>query len=162
MKISVAPDAPVGRRDLRVSTPQGSFVQIFEVGSLPERTEAEPNDDWREAPPIEFPIVINGQVPSEDYDHFRIEAQAGQVVTFDLRSSRVGTLFDAVRSLMDSQGNEVGHQDDDYFDKDPRLVHRFDAVGKLGIDYRKMYESGIGRPVRIVDEPFEPVPELIV
>ena len=32
---------------------------------------------------------------------------------------------------------------------------------KLGIDYRKMYESGIGRPVRIVDEPFEPVPDLI-
>ena len=142
MKISVAPGAPVGRRDLRVITPEGSFVQIFEVGSLPEETEAEPNDDWREAPRIEFPIVINGQVPSEDYDHFRIEARAGQVITFDLSSARVGTLFDAVLSLMDDQGNEVGHQDDYYFDKDPRLVHRFDAAGEYVLRVTWFREAG--------------------
>ena len=142
VKISVAADAPAGRRDLRVITPKGSFVQVFEVGSLPEQTEAEPNDDWREAPRIEFPTVINGQVPSKDYDHFRIEARAGQVVTFDVSSARVGTLFDAVLSLMDSQGNEVGHQDDYYFDKDPRLVHRFDAAGEYVLRVTGFREAG--------------------
>ena len=28
---------------------------------------------------------------------------------------------------------------------------------KLGIDFEKIYPTPIGRPVRIIDEPFEPV-----
>ena len=31
---------------------------------------------------------------------------------------------------------------------------------KLGIDATKVYPTPIGRPVRIVDEPFEPLKEL--
>ncbi|MFN0165674.1 MAG: DUF1501 domain-containing protein [Bryobacteraceae bacterium] len=32
---------------------------------------------------------------------------------------------------------------------------------KLGVDYRKVFTTSIGRPVRVVDEPFEPVSELL-
>jgi hypothetical protein len=32
---------------------------------------------------------------------------------------------------------------------------------KIGVDFRKVYQTPIGRPVRIIDEPFEPVEELL-
>jgi hypothetical protein len=32
---------------------------------------------------------------------------------------------------------------------------------KLGVDFRKVFTTAIGRPVRIIDEPFEPLPELL-
>jgi len=32
---------------------------------------------------------------------------------------------------------------------------------KLGVDFSKVYPTPIGRPVRIIDEPFEPVKELL-
>lgn len=33
---------------------------------------------------------------------------------------------------------------------------------KLGIDFGKFYQTPIDRPIRLVDEPFEPIPELLV
>ena len=32
---------------------------------------------------------------------------------------------------------------------------------KLGINFRKFYQTPIGRPIRLVDEPFEPIQELL-
>ncbi len=141
-EVSIAADAAVGRRDLRIISPRGSFVQVFEVGSLPEQSETEPNDDWREAPPVEFPTVINGKVTPKDYDHFRVRARRGQVLTFDLNSSRNGTRFDGVLSLLDLEGNELAAQDDYYFDKDARLVHRFAEAGEYVLRLMGFREAG--------------------
>ena len=141
-EVSIAPDAAVGRRDLRIISPRGSFVQLFEVGSLPEQRETEPNDDWQEAPPLQSPTVINGKVTAKDYDHFRVKAQRGQVLTFDLNSSRNGTRFDGVLSLLDLEGNELAAQDDYYFDKDPRLVHRFAEEGDYVLRLMGFREAG--------------------
>ncbi len=141
-EVSIAADAAVGRRDLRIISPRGSFVQVFEVGSLPEQSETEPNDDWREAPAVQFPTVINGKVTSKDYDHFRVKARRGQVLTFDLNSSRNGTRFDGVLSLLDLEGNELAAQDDYYFDKDARLVHRFAEAGEYVLRLMGFREAG--------------------
>jgi len=35
------------------------------------------------------------------------------------------------------------------------------VYAKLGIDFSKVYSTPTGRPVRIVDEPFEPMKELL-
>ena len=141
-EVSIATEAAVGRRDLRIISPRGSFVQVFEVGSLPEQPETEPNDDWREAPAVQFPTVINGKVTAKDYDHFRVKARRGQVLTFDLNSSRNGTRFDGVLSLLDLEGNELAAQDDYYFDKDPRLVHRFTEEGDYVLRLMGFREAG--------------------
>jgi hypothetical protein len=141
-KVRIDSHAPLGQRDLRVFTPNGSFVQLFEVGSLTEYLEPEPNDDWQKAPPIEMPAVINGKIGPADYDHFLIGAQAGQVLVFDLKSSRNGARFDAVLSLLDKQGNEIDAQDDYYFDKDPHLVHRFSESGEYVLRVNGFREAG--------------------
>lgn len=94
--MTIAPDAAVGRRDLRVMSPNGSFVQLYQVGSLPEQLEAEPNDDWRSAASVKMPVTINGRVTRRDYDHFRfgVEAElAGLFRTGDCFSSENPQIF---------------------------------------------------------------------
>ena len=140
--VNISPDAPVGRRDLRVLTPRGSFVQVFEVGGLPEQIEVEPNDDWSKASLLSLPVVVNGRISAGDYDHFRIRASAGQVLVFDLNSSRNGTRFDAVLSILDEKGQEVASQDDYYFDKDPHLEHRFAQPGEYVVRVNGFREAG--------------------
>lgn len=140
--VSVSSDAPVGRRDLRVLTPRGSFVQVFEVGALPEQMEVEPNHDWSKAPVLSLPAVVNGKISAGDYDHFRIWASAGQTLVFDLNSSRNGTRFDAVLSILDDKGQEVASQDDYYFDKDPHLEHHFAQPGEYVVRVNGFREAG--------------------
>jgi hypothetical protein len=140
--VNISPDAAVGRRDLRVLTPRGSFVQVFEVGGLPEQMEVEPNDDWSKASLLSLPVVVNGRISAGDYDHFRIAARAGQVLVFDLNSSRNGTRFDAVLSILDEKGQEVASQDDYYFDKDPHLEHHFSQPGQYVIRVNGFREAG--------------------
>src|SRR5262249_2708794 len=86
--VKISSDAPVGRRDLRLISPRGSFVQVFEVGGLPEQVEFEPNDDWSQASLLSLPVILNGKISAGDYDYFRVKANAGQVLVFDLNSSR--------------------------------------------------------------------------
>ena len=140
--VNISPDAPVGRRDLRVLTPRGSFVQVFEVGGLPEQMEVEPNDDWSKASLLSLPVVVNGRISAGDYDHFRIAASAGQVLVFDLNSSRNGTRFDAVLSILDEKGQEVASQDDYYFDKDPHVEHHFSQPGEYVVRVNGFREAG--------------------
>lgn len=140
--VHISPDAPVGRRDLRVLTPRGSFVQVFEVGGLPEQMEVEPNDDWSKASLLSLPVVVNGRISAVDYDHFRIRASAGQVLVFDLNSSRNGTRFDAVLSILDEKGKEVAAQDDYYFDKDPHVEHHFAQAGEYIVRVNGFREAG--------------------
>jgi hypothetical protein len=140
--VTITPTAAVGRRDLRVLTPRGSFVQVFEVGGLPEQMEAEPNDDWAKAPLLPLPVVVNGRIFAGDYDHFRIKASANQVLVFDLNSSRNGTRFDGVLSILDEKGQEIASQDDFYFDKDPHLEHRFAQAGEYIVRVNGFREAG--------------------
>jgi hypothetical protein len=140
--ITVAADAALGLRDLRVIGPAGSFVQIFEVGNLPESTETEPNNEQRTASRVAYPVMINGVVLPEDYDHFRFTVEARQELVFDLRSSRVGTRVDGMLTLIDAQGRRIADQDDYYFDKDARLVHRFAEAGEYTLRLNGFRDAG--------------------
>lgn len=141
-RIRVDGRAGAYRRDLRVFTPNGSFVQAFDIGALPETTEAEPNNDPAKAQSLELPSVVNGRIPAGDYDYFRFRAEAGQTLVFDLSSSRVGTRFDAALSLADGTGREIAFEDDSFFDKDPRLIHRFDRAGEYVLRVSGFREGG--------------------
>ena len=86
LRITAAPDAEVGRRDYRLTTARGVYVGVFDIGALPEIVEKENNDDWRKPQPISLPVLVNGEIGSEDWDHFKFHAEAGQ--NDDLRCQR--------------------------------------------------------------------------
>lgn len=127
--VTVAPDAEPGRHDLRLIAAHGSAISYFDVSAFVERFETEPNDDQAHAEPLTFPALINGILKPADYDYFRFQASAGQILTFDVLATRNGANTDAALSLLDSAGEELVYSDDYYGFKDPHIVHRFEKAG---------------------------------
>ena len=62
-------------------------------------------------------------------------------------------------------GRTLGATDHNCWEVTEKPIHVPDFIAtiyaKLGIDYHQMYESNVGRPVRVVDEPFEAVKGLL-
>lgn len=130
--ISIAADAEPGRHDLRLLAPHGSAIGYFDVSTLPERQEKEPNGNMEQAEPLTFPIIVNGILKAADYDYFRFEAHAGETLVFDVLATRIGANTDAVLGLLNQAGEDY------YGFKDPHLVYRF---AKDGVYFLRVYGS---------------------
>jgi len=103
--LSVAPDAELGERDLRLVTPGGISNRVrFFIGALPEINEVEPNTD-RAKPQVlpALPILVNGQVLDNDRDNYRFAAKAGQTIVCDVQArSLLAYLPDTVPGFLDT------------------------------------------------------------
>jgi len=132
-------DAEPGRHDLRLVAGHGTAIGYFDVGTLAERSEKEPNNDVGKAEALTFPALVNGILTQGDYDHYRFEARGGEVLTFDLQATRLGAQTDAVLSLLDESGEEIAYSDDYYGFKDPRLQVKFEKAGRYTL---RVYGSG--------------------
>jgi len=148
LEITIAPDAPVGPRELRLRSPAGlSNPLAFWIGSLPEfsETPAHPNtapafdrpvnQPERKAkltPPriVTLPATVNGQILPGEVDRIRFHALEGQrlVVSTSARAlipyiaDAVPGWFQAALVLRDDQGREVAYNDDNRFNPDPTLT----------------------------------------
>ncbi len=136
--VTVAADAEPGRHDMRLIAPHGSAIGYFDVGTLVERLEREPNNDRKTAEDLQFPALVNGILKAGDYDYYRFPARAGQVLTFDVLATRIGANTDAVLGLLSPNGEELAYSDDYYGFKDPHLVYRFEHDGTY---YLRVYGS---------------------
>ena len=80
IEVTVEPDAARGDRELRLGGRMGlTNPMVFQVGVLPETRELEINDPRAfdplpKEPPIDLPVVINGQIMPGDVDRFRFRA----------------------------------------------------------------------------------------
>lgn len=163
LKVTVAPDAPLGPREFRVITPRGaSTVGQLVIGSEPEVLEKEGNNTPKEANPLELPVNLNGRIQQgEDVDCFRFAAKAGQEVVFNCISSRLqdkmhdlspgggGAHSDPVLVLLDGSGRELATADD-YWGPDPLLVHKFQADGEYVLQIRDVrYQGHAGWSYRV-------------
>jgi hypothetical protein len=152
VELTVAPDAAPGDRELRLRTPGGlTNPVLFEVGTLPEYDECEPND-YRTTvqPPVDVPCVFNGQVSFKDLDRFRFRARKGDKLVIDAQARRlvpyladaVPGWFQAVLAVRDDQGNELAFADDNRFDPDPVLHFEVPADGFYVIEIRDAIHRG--------------------
>ncbi|MBN2024665.1 MAG: PPC domain-containing protein [Pirellulales bacterium] len=131
LRVTIAADAEPGPRELRVLATLGLSRPIrFDVGSLPERCEQEPNDAAPDALPDDaLPLVLNGRIEPGDVDRFSFQAAKGQYLV--ARTTARGLVpyladavpgwFQATLALRDEDGNEVAYADDYRFDPDPVL-----------------------------------------
>jgi hypothetical protein len=88
VSLTIAADAEVGERDVRLITPGGISNRVrFVIGTLPEINEVEPNTD-RAQPQVlaSLPILINGQILDNDRDQYRFSAKAGQTIVCNARA----------------------------------------------------------------------------
>jgi hypothetical protein len=114
MVVMIAPDAPMGRQDVRARTPHGySNPRPFEVGDLNEMAESEPNNDKDKANNLTPPIVVNGRMGEpKDIDFFRMKSPSDQKWVIEVEARRVGSPLDSLLTLMDSQGKVLQRNDD--------------------------------------------------
>ena len=153
VRIRVAKNAPPGERELRVYTPAGlSNPVYFQVGTLEEVLETEPNDDHMspDLQTVPVPSVINGQIRPGDMDHFRFEATKGDSIVVDVAARRiipyladaVPGWFQAVVALYDEDGKEVAYQDDYKFNPDPVLFFDVPETGNYTLSIRDSIYRG--------------------
>ena len=151
LKLTIAPDAPLGVREFRLATPyQGiSTVGQIVIGDEPELMEAEPNNTREQAQSLTIPCVLNGKLQqAEDVDFYKFKVEAGQQVTFTMNCARlqdkihdIAPHADPLIILSDQTGRELS-RNDDYYRADPLLNYKFEKAGEYLIQVRDVNYQG--------------------
>jgi hypothetical protein len=152
ISIKVAANAAPGMRELRLVSPQGLSNPLrFEVGTLEETVELEPNEPQGETAgeggsmvAVPVPCTFNGQIQSGDVDVLRFQAKRGRTLVVRGRAralipylaDAVPGWFQMVMSVRDSKGREVAYGDDFRFDPDPVLVFTVPEDGEYVLELR--------------------------
>ncbi|HPP52751.1 MAG TPA: PPC domain-containing protein [Thermoguttaceae bacterium] len=154
-RMTIAPDAPPGPRELRLTTAGGVSNPLpFYVGRLAEYSEPAVKQipEQRSAvagtaairlqeprQPIEVttPCVINGQILPGEVDRYQFTAKKGQRVVAIVQArdlipyiaDAVPGWFQAAVALYDKRGKELAYVDDFRFQPDPVLYCEIPADG---------------------------------
>jgi hypothetical protein len=163
LEITIATNAPPGRRELRVGSPAGlSNPLVFYVGQLPETSK----DDWKNVPKnrmsmapaikpltdteITLPATLNGQIPPGGVDKYHFQAKTGQqlVVAVSARelipylADAVPGWFQAVVTLYDADGRELAYADDFRFKPDPVIFYKIPKTGEYVLEIKDALYRG--------------------
>ncbi len=143
-RVTIAPDAEPGLRDVRLEGRQGLSNRLFfEVGTLPDVLEKEPND--AEGNRLDkLPVTVCGQVMRSDADRFTFAARKGQAILLRVQgrvfipyiADAVPGWFQPVLRLFDASGREVAYEDDYRFQVDPVMIFRAPADGDYTAEIR--------------------------
>jgi hypothetical protein len=149
LRVTLAPDAPSGQRELRLATARGlTNPAAFWVDRLPEYSQplrqvavqlgaggglslAARAQVAAPEPPssVTLPVTVNGQIMPGSTDRYRFHARQGEelIVAVKTRSlipymsDAVPGWFQATISLYDSQGQELASADHFRFNQEPVL-----------------------------------------
>lgn len=162
VEVTVAPDAELGARELRLVTPRGvSNPLVFHVGQLPEYARTPMNTAslqvlgkealaLRKRPAgeiedrIAMPCTVNGQIASGEVNRYRFAASKGQrllIATLGRQlipyvADAVPGWFQPVLALYDAQGREVAFADDYRFRPDPVILYQVPQDGEYVFEIR--------------------------
>jgi hypothetical protein len=154
-RLTVPRDEQVGISVMRAVSAEGVsnpiLLMIDDLRSVPGAAE---NFSAENAQQLDLPIAVDGQCDAVQEDMYRFYAAAGQRLSFEVVSQRLGSKLDSVMRLMTADGQEIGRVDDTPgVGGDSRLSHTFEANGDYllaisdvrhqgGADYR--YRLRIG------------------
>ena len=132
LTVTVAADAAPGVCWVRLHDEQGaSALRPFVVGTLPEVTEQEPNDDAGK--PQALPsssVVVNGRLAKAgDVDCFAVKLRKGETLVASLDAQRtLGSPMDGVLQVLSADGFVLEENNDDS-GPDPLVVFKAKADG---------------------------------
>lgn len=125
LSVTVASDVEPGVYSIRLFDEQGaSIARPFIVGTLPETSEKEPNDDPKKPHVLGKPgIVVNGRLDKpNEVDTFAVTLTKGQTLVASLEAHRtLRSPMDGVLQILSPDGF-VLEQNDDYHGFDPQIV----------------------------------------
>jgi hypothetical protein len=147
VRLEVPKDAPLGFHTLHLATTRGmSNARLFCIDDLPQVLETSTNHSPAQAQPVPVPSVVVGKADAEQTDYFKITAQAGQRLSFEVLGRRLGSAFDPQLNLYDAHsGHELpaGHSNDaPGLQTDPRLTYTFKQAGEYVVAVRDVSYRG--------------------
>lgn len=165
LKITVAPDAEPGDREVRVGGRAGlSNPMRFCVGQLPEFTSPMPKLEWdrqnkepqmrpafaKRDMNITLPATVNGQIMSGGVDAYHFHATQGQRLVINTHArdlipylaDAVPGWFQATLTLYDAKGKELAYDADFRFRPDPALYYQIAEEGNYTVEIRDSVYRG--------------------
>lgn len=158
LQISIDQDAVPGDREVRLEGASGlSNPMLFQVGTLPETRELEPNEKRPalvlpvlKEEPLNVPILLNGQIKPGDVDRFRFRARKGQRLVMEVQARNINPYladavpgwFQATLALYDPNGKEIAFVDDYRFNPDPVLSYQIPENGEYELEVRDSIYRG--------------------
>jgi len=152
LKITLAEDAAMGKREMRVITPGGISNPIwFFVNQWEECRETEPNDDQPD--PVvgsTLPVVVNGQIIPGDVDRFGFTARKGTRLVIDAAArdlmpylaDAVPGWFQAVLALYDASGKQLTYAGAYHYRQDPVIYYEIPEDGQYSFEIRDSIYRG--------------------
>jgi hypothetical protein len=148
LRVAIAPDAPLGRQEIRVFDRSGvSNARYFQVGDQPEIVEREPNDDST-GQPVEIPVVVNGRIQQDtDVDIYSFHGKKGQRIVGEIYGERVlGTIGEdswlkGYLELRDNAGHVLA-ANEGYYHWDPLIEYTLPADGDYSFLSRELTYRG--------------------
>lgn len=149
-------ETPVGVYAVRLATGQGlSSLRLIMVDDLSTVTDNGSNKTVETAQQLTLPVAVDGACEAESYDFYKFTAVAGQSVSVEAVSRRLGSAMDPVIRLLDSAGRELAYSDDEEgLGADGYFAHRFAEAGDYFVEIRDMrYQGGHRYRLRLGDFP---------
>jgi len=165
IEVVIDPDAEPGNRELRLAGKTAlTNPVVFQIGTLPEVLELEPNNKnaYEELPSLlrvpnlpgdkahELPVLFNGQIMPGDVDRFRFRASQGQKLVIEAHArslipylaDAVPGWFQATLALYDAVGRELAFADDYRFNPDPVLFCEIPRDAEYELEIRDSIYRG--------------------
>jgi hypothetical protein len=124
-RVSVAADTGAGVCWVRLHNEEGaSELRPFLIGTLPEVTEIEPNEEAAKPQLLSsVPVVVNGRLgKAGDVDCFSVRLRKGEKLVASLEANRtLGSPMDGILQLLSADGFVLEENNDDH-GLDPQLV----------------------------------------
>lgn len=146
-RVAIAPDAPLGRQELRVFDKTGaSNPRYFQVGDQPEIIEREPNDDSA-GQTVPIPVVVNGRIQeNSDVDVYTFRGKKGQRIVGEVYGLRsLGMIGDSwlkgYMELRDGAGKVLA-ANEGYYRWDPMIDYTLPADGDYSFAFRDLMYRG--------------------
>ncbi|QDT41904.1 hypothetical protein Pan241w_19840 [Gimesia alba] len=106
--VSIAKDCPAGIHEARVMTRLGiSSSRAFNVGVLPEATQAKANTTLETAMKLDLNSICNAVMTKQKVDFYTFEANKGQRIIVDCAAKGIDSKLNPVVIIADEQGMDL-------------------------------------------------------
>jgi hypothetical protein len=114
LELPPAPEGRPGVYEVRASAgPWLSNPLPVARDTLPEMFDQEPNDQTAQAQSISLPVIVNGRIDRPgDWDVFRLDGSAGQVVVLEVLARRLASPVDSFLKVTTADGQVIALNDD--------------------------------------------------
>ena len=150
VRFTVAAEAQPGVRDFRIGTPNGaSTLGQLVIARDAVLSEEGDNNTRDKANAITLPATVCGAIEkAEDVDYYKFSVEAGQALSFHVRSQRLQDRIhdlqqhvDPIISLRDANGTTLKASDNAFF-ADPFLSYQFEDAGEYFLEIRDVRYQG--------------------